>query len=416
MFIEQVPLSLNQVFESVCLEQLSADVNAAPAFPPLRVAGLFAGIGGVELGLSRAGHEAALLCEIDDGAAEVLKSRFYNVDLARDVRDINQVHRDINLLTGGFPCQDLSQAGRAEGLLKGKQSGLVTEIFRILQRQSIENVLLENVPFMLRLKEGQAMSLLAEAFEFLGYKWAYRVVNSVAFGVPQRRERVIFLACKSRDPREVIFADWSHLRKESPNAVGVSACGFYWTEGIRGLGWAVNGIPTLKGGSTIGIPSPPAIVLPSGLVGTPDLRDAERMQGFPEDWTEPSSAVARESHRWKLLGNAVTVNVFEWIGYRLRKPSEVGASVDGVPFKRRSRWLSAGWNVGSGRFTADLSKAPVSHLPINLEHWLQYPLKPLSHRAVSGFLSRADRSSLNFPANFLDVLRAHRDKMAKAAS
>ncbi len=57
-------------------------------------------------------------------------------------------------------------------------------------------------------------------------------------------------------------------------------CGFYWTEGIRGLGWAVNAVPTLKGGSTVGIASPPAVRLPSGEIVTPGLIDAERLQGF----------------------------------------------------------------------------------------------------------------------------------------
>ena len=95
------------------------------------------------------------------------------------------------------------------------------------------------------------------------------------------------------------------------------ACGFYWTEGIRGLGWAVDAVPTLKGGSTIGIPSPPAMVFPLGLVGKPDVRDAERMQGFVADWTQPAESVVRAGHRWHLVGNAVTVDVATWIGERL---------------------------------------------------------------------------------------------------
>src|SRR5690606_35704194 len=78
--------------------------------------------------------------------------------------------------------------------------------------------------------------------------------------------------------------------------------GFYWTEGIRGLGAAVDAVPTLKGGSTIGIPSSPAILLPNGRVVTPDIRDAERLQGFPADWTQPAETVARKSVRWKLVG------------------------------------------------------------------------------------------------------------------
>src|SRR5690606_19679397 len=100
-------------------------------------------------------------------------------------------------------------------------------------------------------------------------------------------------------------------------------CGFYWTEGLRGLGWAVNAVPTLKGGSSIGIPSPPAIVLPDGRVVTPDIRDAERLQGFPADWTKVAETVARRSARWRLVGNAVSVPAADWIGKRLLKPAAV---------------------------------------------------------------------------------------------
>ena len=95
------------------------------------------------------------------------------------------------------------------------------------------------------------------------------------------------------------------------------ACGFYWTEGIRGLGWAFDAIPTLKGGSTVGIPSPPAIILPDGIIVKLNIQDAERIQGFEAGWTQPAELVARPGMRWKLVGNAVTVGAAEWIGRRI---------------------------------------------------------------------------------------------------
>jgi DNA (cytosine-5)-methyltransferase 1 len=381
----------------------------------LSVVGLFAGIGGVERGLGRSGHEALLFCEIDQPAQAVLRSRFKNVPIVDDVRKMVSLPRSVDLLTGGFPCQDLSQAGKAEGILKGKNSSLVTEIFRLVQKTSVPNVLLENVPFMLRLDGGRAMSVLAEAFEKLGYKWAYRVVNSMSFGVPQRRERVLFLASAEIDPRTVLFADEAHPLEKKVNSVGSVACGFYWTEGIRGLGWAVNGVPTLKGGSTIGIPSPPAIVFPDGLVGTPDIRDAERMQGFPAGWTKPASTVARESHRWKLVGNAVTVGVFSWVGKRLKSPTTRGMDVAGWAKKDSEPWADAGWNIGSGRYSASLTRFPLQEKEIDLVDWLRYPVKPLSERATAGFLARAKKGSLNFPDRFIVTLEKHLSKMRKEA-
>lgn len=372
--------------------------------PPLNVAGLFAGIGGVELGLARSGHSALILSEIEAGANEVLRVRFPEVALQGDIRNIHKLPAGIDLLTGGFPCQDLSQAGKGAGILNGKQSSLVAEVFRLIKTHEVPWVLLENVSFMLKLDSGQAMNVLAAAFEELGYKWAYRVVNSLAFGVPQRRERVIFLASLHSDPREVLFADEAEEPTVEVDQVGLQACGFYWTEGIRGLGWAVNAVPTLKGGSTIGIPSPPAIVFPSGLVGTPDIRDAERMQGFPANWTKPASNVVKDSMRWKLVGNAVTVDIFSWVGKRLRRPDSAGAAVLGWPMKKAGGWPKAGWNVGDGRFGTLLSAFPLCKDRPNLEDWLKYPVKPISLRAISGFLERTGRSSLRFPPRFLETL------------
>lgn len=383
--------------------------------PPLQVAGLFAGIGGVELGLAQAGHATNLLCEIEPTAQAVLRHHFPGTPIHGDVTTLGSLPKGTDLITGGFPCQDLSQAGKAAGILKGARSSLVGEVFRLVKKQRVPFVLLENVPFMLKLDSGRAMEVLASAFEDLGYKWAYRVVNSLAFGVPQRRERVIFLASSEIDPCEVLLSESAPEELTEADAVGRVACGFYWTEGIRGLGWAVNAVPTLKGGSTIGIPSPPAIVMPDGAVITPDIRDAERMQGFPMNWTAPASTVAKESSRWKLVGNAVTVDLFAWVGRKLRDPVRPTCLDEGRRIKPNQGWSSAGWNNGEGRFNIEMSKFPCKTPRIPLAEWLRYPGKILSLRATAGFLSRTERSSLRFPERFLDLIQKHRDRVLLAS-
>jgi DNA (cytosine-5)-methyltransferase 1 len=74
-------------------------------------------------------------------------------------------------------------------------------------------------------------------------------------------------------------------------------------------------VPTLKGGSGLGIPSPPAIWMPDGHFVLPDIRDAERLQGFPAGWTEAAlTGHSKEGARWKLVGNAVSVPVSRWLG------------------------------------------------------------------------------------------------------
>ncbi|MEH0198611.1 DNA (cytosine-5-)-methyltransferase [Caulobacter sp. CCNWLY153] len=301
----------------------------------MKVAGLFAGIGGLEVGLSAAGHEAAMFCEIWEPARAVLAARFPGVPCETDVRSIEALPDEVDLLVGGFPCQDLSQAGRTAGI-GGKRSGLVDQIYRLLDARKVPWVVLENVSFMLQLDQGRAMTTLVEAFEARGYRWAYRVVNTHAF-LPQRRNRVLFVAtCADADPADVVLVD-----EAEPVLAGTEldmrAHGFYWTEGIRGLGWAPDAIPTLKNGSTIGIPSPPAILLPDGQVVTPDIRDAERLQGFDENWTMPAAEVGRASLRWSLIGNAVSTPVARWLGEKLAKPGIYETSRD-KPLRASGSW------------------------------------------------------------------------------
>ncbi|MBK6941512.1 MAG: DNA (cytosine-5-)-methyltransferase [Planctomycetes bacterium] len=367
--------------------------------------GLFAGIGGLELGLHRAGHSTVSLCEIDPAAISVLTERFREAHLSQDVREVDRIPAGVDLLSAGFPCQDLSQAGRTAGI-RGARSGLVSHVFRLLEDRAIPSVLLENVPFMLRLGRGSAMSYVVDEFERLGYRWAYRVVDARSFGLPQRRQRVYFLAMRHEDPRRVLFADDASTEvvdgDERSNGV---ACGFYWTEGTRGLGWAVNSVPTLKGGSSVGVPSPPAIWMPDGRIVTPSLRDAERLQGFPVDWTEPAERVVRASMRWKLIGNAVSVPVASWLGRRLAAPG-TAAVAGSLRLRAKSPWPNAAFNVGEGRFSVDVSMWPVSAEQLSLAEFVRWP-RPLSIRAASGFLARARNSSLRFPPGFLRAIERH---------
>ncbi|MDP9224642.1 MAG: DNA (cytosine-5-)-methyltransferase [Actinomycetota bacterium] len=380
----------------------------------LTVAGLFAGIGGIELGLHRAGHETALLCEIDDSATAVLRSRFPEIRIVPDVRSIKRLPR-VDLVAAGFPCQDLSQAGRTAGI-RGRNSGLVGEVFRLLDDapRSLRWLLLENVPFMLQLDRGKGMRFLTESLEKRGYRWAYRVVDTRSFGLPQRRQRVFMLASRSEDPRAVLFADDA----ETPAQVEANghACGFYWTEGTRGLGWAVDAVPTLKGGSTVGIPSPPGIWMPDGEIVVPEIRDAERLQGFPSDWTKPAQlGNGRKGPRWKLVGNAVSVPVAEWVGRRLASPGAYDVSRDEV-VEPNQPWPTAAWGEDGRTYRANVSMWPVRRRYHHLLEFLRYPTPPLSERATAGFYSRASQSNLRFPAGFLSAIDAHLTRVRRKSA
>jgi DNA (cytosine-5)-methyltransferase 1 len=382
----------------------------APCAGALRAAGLFAGIGGIERGLHLAGHTTELLCEIDAGARAVLEARFPGVPVVDDVQRLTSLP-EVGLVCAGFPCQDLSQAGRTVGI-DGVQSGLIGEVFRLLAdpARSPRWVLLENVPFMLQLQRGRAMQRLAEGLERLGFAWAYRTVDAQAFGLPQRRQRVFILASRSEDPRDVLLVDDAGA---PPDVDEGAPCGFYWTEGTRGLGWAVDAVPTLKGGSTVGIPSPPAIWMrhTDGAIVTPDLRDAERLQGFPPDWTLPagSGRQTRKGGRWKLVGNAVSVPVARWLGECLRSPQPYDDAGD-EPLGRATTWPRAGWGRAGKRHAAAVSMWPTRAAYQHLAGFLQFPTAGLSERGAAGFLGRARASGLRFVSGFLDAVAWHLER------
>lgn len=385
----------------------SASEQPAPG-PALHVVGLFAGIGGIELGLQRSGHKTALLCEIEPDARRILSHRFgySDSDVWKDVCNLTDLPSETELLAAGFPCQDLSQAGKTAGI-EGSRSGLIDHVFRLLRKSKVEWLLLENVPFMLQLGRGRAMDIIAARLERLGYRWAYRVVDTRSFGLPQRRERVFIVASRSGDPRSVLLVDDHGCR--DPVDHKTVACGFYWTEGNRGLGWAVDAVPPLKGGTTLGSPTPPAILFPDGRIVKPDIRDAERLQGFRANWTAP---VTTEGARWRLIGNSVSVPVAKWLGARLRSPKPYEAEGDKL-LQPGEVWPKAAWNMGEGRFASSVSSWPVARHHPPLAAFLRYEPKLLSVRATEGFYNRVKRSSLKLPDGFLESVARHLKSMRK---
>jgi DNA (cytosine-5)-methyltransferase 1 len=376
----------------------------------MKIAALFAGIGGLEHGLREAGHDAVMTCEIWEPAIRVLAAQFPDTPNYPDVSQLESLPDDVEAVAAGFPCQDLSQAGMTAGI-GGRRSGLVDNVFRLLDRRRVPLVILENVSFMLALDKGAAMDRLTRAFEERGYRWAYRTVNSLGF-LPQRRERVFFVASAGDiAPEDVLMADEASPRQRQ-TTLHTHAHGFYWTEGTRGLGWAPNAIPTLKNGSTVGIPSPPAILMPDGEIIKPHIRDAERLQGFPVDWT----SVAPERLRWSLVGNAVTTPVAAWLGRRLAQPGVFDRSRDRDWALVRGAFPKAARFDGHARNVVEIGPFPVWAKREPLHRFLKFEGAALSPRATAGFLSRAEASSLRFVPGFLDAVRAHLEVVRSAAS
>lgn len=378
---------------------------------------LFSGIGGFEVAARSCGLTPALLCEVDNLAQAVLRNRFPTAEVAPDVRRIDRLPRKTWLVTAGFPCQDLSSVGPKHGI-RGSQSSLVDEVFRLLEHADPDWVVLENVMFMLHLGKGAAMEHVVGGLEDLGFNWAYRLLNTSNFGIPQRRRRVYFVASRKHDAVSALFDEHEPNRADPERKClsGSASYGFYWTEGTYATGITENGVPPLKTGSTIGIPSPPAIILSNGTVGTPTIGDAERLQGFRKGWTRAVAGVGRESFRWKLVGNAVSVPVARHVirGVLRATGAEPAQHENAEQFCMQMRkWPDAAFGRGGRRYAMPNNgmSGMKPHVPI--QEFLSENLKPLSAKATWGFLRRAQRGRLSFPDGFLDRLEAHAWQMER---
>ena len=160
----------------------------------------FAGIGGIRLGLEQAGHECVGFCEWDKYARTAYKA-MYNTEGEWENHDVRTVGAcdvpDADLWCFGFPCQDISVAGKQKGLQEGERSGLFYEIMRLLAGRRQEDrprwLLVENVKNLLSIGNGFDFARLLLEVGGYGYSLQWQVLNSKDFGVPQNRERVFIV-------------------------------------------------------------------------------------------------------------------------------------------------------------------------------------------------------------------------------
>lgn len=294
------------------------------------VASFFAGIGGFDLGLERAGMQTVWQCEIKAFCQEILKQHWPHVPLATDIREVEP--NDIpaaHIWAGGFPCQDVSLArmGPRSGL-RGKQSGLFYEFARLLEANRPPIVVLENVGGLLSSHEGRDFAIVVRTLADLGYGVAWRVLDSRYFGVPQSRTRVFVVGTLGGPARAgaILFEsecgdrNYEKSRQNGKDAispfkisVGNSRQGIVkklahclYAESARhtGTDWSRN-----------------YVSYPEGRVRRLTPLESERLQGFPDNWTMPKNQIddtdKLDSARYHACGNAVTVPVAEWLGRQI---------------------------------------------------------------------------------------------------
>lgn len=251
---------------------------------------LFAGIGGFDLGLERAGMTCKWQVEIDEYCQRVLAKHWPTIKRHDDIRTFRPTAEwSVDVVAGGFPCQDISRAGHRIGI-GGKRSGLWTEFQRIVCTLRPQYVLVENVADLLVRGIDRVLGDLAAC----GYDATWDVLAASDFGAPHIRERVFIVASladtKSNGQQESRAKCWNDSRPGQPSKTHQSN--------------AVN---------TNGQHS-------KGVIGRDELsRPAQRC-----DWwaTEPdvdrvANGIPNRVDRLRGLGNAVVPQVAEWIGRRI---------------------------------------------------------------------------------------------------
>ena len=374
---------------------------------------LFAGVGGFDLGMEQAGHECVAQVEWDKNAAGVLKHRWPNVPLFCDVSKISADDLpDADFITYGFPCQDLSVAGKREGL-DGKRSGLFYEATRLIRELrsrgcGLRFAVAENVGGLFSADDGLALArCIRELLDCGACETGWRLLDSQYFGVAQRRKRVFIVSDFGGESVDEILAITESLpgypapsREAGKGTAGDATKGVgegsqdvvntlcsadckgpnnqyvnnnkliveqketYCLQGggetsqssqgsgvNKDVAFTLNGLDkhgvvSWKGDTTPKASEDVSVTLRSqqggegvGVAHALTVRrltpiECERLQGFPDNWTSEKRELILEGNEWKAtgkvvkqadgprykaMGNAVTVNVAEWIGKQIGK-------------------------------------------------------------------------------------------------
>ena len=157
----------------------------------MNVLDLFSGIGGFSLGLERAGMKTVAFCEVDKKCQQVLKKHWADVPIFNDVTTLSSkdLHETIDLICGGFPCQDISLAGKGAGLA-GERSGLWWQFHRLIKEIKPKYVIAENVAALRSRGLDEVLRSLSE----VGYDAEWHCIPASAVGAPHRRDRVWIVA------------------------------------------------------------------------------------------------------------------------------------------------------------------------------------------------------------------------------
>jgi DNA (cytosine-5)-methyltransferase 1 len=300
----------------------------------LRVASLFCGCGGTDLGLiggfnyqnkffDKNNMEIVYANDIDDNACSLFEDNFLISPDQRDIRDVSSDELpDFDILTGGFPCQSFSIVAQNPKRLgvKDDRGKLFFEMCRILREKQPMCFIAENVKGLLSANKGRAFPLILDEFRASGYDVTYKLINAVEYGVPQKRERVIIVGFRSDLGIDFVFPDPPLADEErfTPLSTAldekVDEKYFFSERAVAGMmknretmnkGRAQD---TTKPCNTVGshlakvsLNSTDPVLFENGRYRRFTPREVARIQSFPENFKLSGS----DAVQYRALGNAI---------------------------------------------------------------------------------------------------------------
>lgn len=315
-----------------------------------KIASLFAGIGGIDLGFELAGAETVWANEIDSFCGVTFTENFKNTDLVID--DILNVNgKDIpkiDILTGGFPCQPFSVAGYRKGF-DDDRGNMFFEITRLILELEKNNnkprvIFLENVKNLRTHDNGRTYRIIEEKLQELGYIVESKIMNSCEYGnTPQNRERIFILGfLREEDYKNFKWPEKIQLTEKLNDIIGFSevvADKYYYTENVKCYPMVKEGIqktntiyqfrrvyvrenkgklcPTLTANMGMGGHNVPLILDKNKNIRKLTPRECLLLQGFPASYNIPEELA--DSKVYKQAGNAVSVGVIRRLAENIIK-------------------------------------------------------------------------------------------------
>ena len=276
---------------------------------------LFSGIGGFHLGLEKAGFKVnSYFSEIDKHAISVYQNNFKKSKYVGSITDVRgtQLPR-INAITFGSPCQDFSLAGKRQGMA-GKRSSLILEAIRLIEECRPNFFIWENVKGTFSSNNREDFAAILQAFTNIGgYRLEWQLLNTKWF-LPQNRERIYLVGYIGKRSGRQIFPIGKDdtkidvVQKQTTNTL---------TTRYRANATGSYIIENKFDAQTLDNQCNQAVIsaIPRRL--TPI--EFERLQGFPDNWTKyGTEGLVSDAQRYTLCGNAVTVDVVQAVGERIK--------------------------------------------------------------------------------------------------